>query len=86
MTNDFEPIQHEDTLHYQFEEKRRQIAERINTAIAQNQECYIAYWVKQNPDKNLDDYTLVHGFKGEYYTFWLEHKSNWFGKYGRFEE
>lgn len=86
MNNDFEPIQYEDTLHYQLQEKRRQIAEKINTAIAQNQDGYIGYWVKQNPDKNLDDYTLVHGFKGEYYAFWLEHKSTRFGKYGRFEE
>lgn len=35
MNNDFEPIQYGDTLHYQLQEKRRQIAERINTAITQ---------------------------------------------------
>lgn len=86
MNDDSEPIKYEDTLRGQFEERRKLIAERINIAIVQNQDCYIAYWVKQNPDKNLDDYTLVHGFKGDYYTFWLEHKSNQFGKYGRFEE
>lgn len=86
MNDDSEPIKYEDTLRGQFEERRKLIAEIINIAIVQNQDCYIAYWVKQNPDKNLDDYTLVHGFKGDYYTFWLEHKSNCFGKYGRFEE
>lgn len=53
---------------------RNELAGKIQQAINQNQECFVGYWMKQNPDKNLDDYILVHGFDDLKYTFEIKKK------------
>ena len=39
-----------------------------------NEECFIAQWVMQNQDKNIDDYVLCYSYRGEAMKFWLEEK------------
>ena len=53
---------------------RDELTNRIREAANSNQECFIAHWIKQNPDADLSKIKLCHGFKGNYYTFWIEHK------------
>lgn len=63
-------------------------AERINEGmaifreacytLARNQECYIAQWILQNPNVNIDDYAIVNRptEDGLGYITTLELKSN----------
>lgn len=53
---------------------RDELSSKIREAIAGNQEVMIAHWIKQNPDADLSKINLCHGFKGNYYTFWIEYK------------
>ena len=51
---------------------------KANMTIMNNQECYIAQWVLQNPDENISDWMLCHqpdwlGGDG-YMKFWMERK------------
>lgn len=39
-----------------------------------NQECFVAQWVLQNQDKNIDDYTLCYCHNGGVIEFWMERK------------
>lgn len=56
---------------------RNDLATKIREAVSMNQECYMAYWIKQNPDVDLKDYVLVHGIKGNQYTFTVELKEKY---------
>ena len=42
----------------------------INT----NEECFVAQWVMQNADKNIDDYVMCYSYRGDAMKFWLEKK------------
>lgn len=50
---------------------RDELASRIRKAVNSNQECFIAHWLLQNPDADLSKLRLCHGFKGDYYEFWV---------------
>ena len=49
-----------------------------NMTIMNNQECFIAQWILQNPDENIKDWVLYHQpdwLGGENYVkFWMERK------------
>lgn len=55
---------------------RDELTNRIREAVNSNQECFIAHWLLQNPDADLTNITLCHGFKGNSYTFWVEEKQS----------
>ena len=55
---------------------RDELTTRIREAVNSNQECFIAHWLLQNPDADLSKLMLCHGFKGNYYTFWIQEKDN----------
>lgn len=50
---------------------RDELTDRIRKAVNSNQECFMAYWLIQNPDAQLSNLRLWHGFKGNYYEFWI---------------
>ena len=51
---------------------RTEISNRIRATVNSNQECFIANWLLQNQDSDLSKIRLCHGFKGNYYQFWVE--------------
>lgn len=55
---------------------RDELRNKIQEAVNSNQECFIAYWLKQHPDADLANITLCHGFKDNAYTFWVDYKEN----------
>lgn len=64
---------------------RDELTNRIREAVNSNQECFIAYWLKQHPTADLSKVRLNHGFKGNYYEFWVEEVAPEYtgmGKYG----
>lgn len=50
---------------------RDELTNRIRKAVNSNQECFIAHWLLQNPTAELSKLRLCHGFKGNYYEFWI---------------
>lgn len=50
---------------------RDELTNRIRGAVSSNKECFIAHWLLQNPNANLSNLRLCHGFKGNYYEFWV---------------
>lgn len=52
----------------------------LSRLIKANEECFVLKWCEQNKDKDIDDYTMCHGFKhtgvdGEIeYTFCMQRK------------
>lgn len=50
---------------------RDELTNRIREAVNSNQECFIAHWLLQNPDTDLSRVRLNHGFKENYYEFWV---------------
>lgn len=44
--------------------------------LSDNQNCYVAQWILQNPDKNISDYTLVQrrGSIEDFMQFSIERK------------
>lgn len=55
---------------------RNELSSKIREAIAENQEVFIAVWLKQNPDVDISKVVMCHGFKGDYYTFWVQEKED----------
>lgn len=53
---------------------RANLVQQLSQSIAKNKECYVCFWMLQNMDKNIDHYTLVHGFEDNMYTFRMEKK------------
>lgn len=53
---------------------RDEINQRIQQALHENRECFVAQFIKQNPDVNLKHCVLVHGFEGDKYTFSIQIK------------
>lgn len=53
---------------------RDELTIRIREAVNSNQECFIAYWLLQNPDADLSNLMLCHGIVGNNYSFWVEDK------------
>lgn len=39
-----------------------------------NKECFVAQWVMQNQDKNIDDYVLCYQYSGDVIKFWMQEK------------
>lgn len=58
------------------EDIRSLIANKIRGTIHANQECFIAQFILQNPEVNLKHMKLCHGFKGDFYEFWIEFKED----------
>ena len=54
--------------------KMQQAQEYALSIIEANRECFVAHWVMQNQDKNIDDYVLCYSYRGEAMKFWLEDK------------
>lgn len=50
-----------------------------NMTILNNQECFVAQWILQNPDESISDWTMCHQpnyWKGSGgMKFWMERKS-----------
>lgn len=42
--------------------------------IENNKECFVAQWVMQNQDKNIDDYVLCYQYAGDVIKFWMGEK------------
>ena len=42
--------------------------------IENNKECFVAQWVMQNTDKNIDDYVLCYQYAGDVIKFWMQEK------------
>lgn len=36
------------------------LLETIERTLEDNKECFVAYWMRENMNKNISDYTLVH--------------------------
>lgn len=53
---------------------RDELCTRIQEAVVKNQECFVAEWLKKNPDADPFDYVLMHGFKDDKYTFFIARK------------
>lgn len=51
---------------------RIEITARIHEAVNKNQDTFLAHWLLQNSDVDLSKVRLCHGFKGDYYQFWVE--------------
>lgn len=51
---------------------RTEITNRIREAVNKNQDTFLAHWLLQNPAADLSKLRLCHGFKGNYYQFWIE--------------
>ena len=55
-----------------------ELVELAITALAKNNECYVAQWLLQNPDKKIDDYTLHttdwFDYEAWHFTFELRRK------------
>lgn len=51
---------------------KEQILKKAIETLNKNQECYIAQWIKQNPDKNISDYTLCHQTVDGVFKVWLK--------------
>lgn len=49
-----------------------EINQRIQQVLQENRECFVAQFIKQNPDVNLKHCVLVHGFEGHKYTFSIQ--------------
>jgi len=67
--NGYQPLQ--DNLR---NTKMQQAIQYATNIIEANKECFIAQWVMQNQDKNIDDYVLCYSYRGEAIKFWLERK------------
>ena len=52
--------------------KMQQAIQYATNIIEANKGCFIAQWVMQNQDKNIDDYILCYSYRGEAMKFWLE--------------
>lgn len=66
-----------------------EFAKHASDYINKNQEVYLAQWILQNPDKNIEDYTLCHQvcyendklhytdgvLSSHYVKIWLEKKN-----------
>ena len=50
------------------------IIARIAKTINDNQETFIAYYLKQNPDTDLSKAKLCYGIRGNYHEFWIEER------------
>ena len=53
------------------------IVQQAVKSLAQNQECYVAQWILQNPDANISDYVLCHQnswLDSVPSKFWMEKK------------
>lgn len=47
--------------------KTQQAVQYATNIIEANKECFIAQWVMQNQDKNIEDYVLCYSYRGEGY-------------------
>ena len=54
--------------------KMQQAVQYATNIIEANKECFVAQWVMQNQDKNIEDYVLCYSYRGEAMKFWLERK------------
>lgn len=59
---------------------RKELLDMAIKSLAMNQECYVAQWVIQNQDKNINDYTIViqdyYGEHSHQCTFTMKLKEN----------
>jgi hypothetical protein len=52
-----------------------ELTNKAVTAINQNQECFCAQWILQNPLENINDYSVCHQFGDDgVQRFWMERK------------
>lgn len=47
--------------------------------LTKNQECYVAQWILQNPDKNIEEYNLVHQTTPEGIHFYIKKRGVLYG-------
>ena len=56
----------------------KELLDVATKSLAMNKECYVAQWVIQNKDKNINDYTIViqdyYDEHGHHCTFTMELK------------
>ncbi len=55
-------------------EKMQTAIEYARNTINTNEECFVAQWVLQNQDKNIDDYVMCYQYKGDVIKFWMAPK------------
>lgn len=53
---------------------RTELSNRIHEAVNKNQDTFLANWLLQNPCADLSKVRLCHGFRGNYYEFWITHE------------
>jgi len=56
------------------EDVRTNLVNHIREFVNINQECFIIKYLEQHPNADMDKIMLVHGFKDNNYTFWVEEK------------
>lgn len=54
--------------------KMQQAIRYATNIIEANKECFVAQWVMQNTDKNIDDYVLCYQYAGDVIKFWMGEK------------
>ncbi len=55
-------------------EKMQTAIEYARNTINTNEECFVAQWVLQNQDKNIDDYVMCYQHSGDVIKFWMSPK------------
>ena len=55
--------------------KVKTLSAYASKVLSDNKECFVAQWVMQNQDKNIDDYVLCYSYRGEAMKFWMEEKN-----------
>lgn len=71
----FDSILPETSLQDNLRHIKLQTAQQYALAIIEaNRECFVAQWVMQNQDKNIDDYILCYQYAGDVIKFWMGEK------------
>lgn len=56
-------------------EVRKQLKDKIEKSVWDNQKCFIDLWKKENPDVAMNDIVMYHSFdESGKYKFWVEMK------------
>lgn len=54
--------------------KVKTLSDYASKVLNDNKECFVAQWVLQNQDKNMDDYTMCYQYNADAIKLWMEKK------------
>ena len=55
--------------------KVKTLSAYASQVLSDNKECFVAQWVLQNQDKNVDDYVMCYQYNGDVIKFWIGEKN-----------